>query len=836
MQVRSNNGQQQRASTAPLHPWQLIGNSDKDYTALVDKWSVNEVHGSEAANRIKLWLASDHNQDLNLSGLELTSLPPLHADLKKLNAANNLLTSLPPQLPPLVELNVRGNQLKRLPEELPTASLQMLNAVGNKLESVPANFHWLRPGCEIYIDGNSLLPEIQVPVGCFLDTDFFYEIIFGSSTKVAVLLAEFPNAASCIGNNGDSPLLHAVQKRDSELVRLLTTHPLTDVNRADELGDTPLFSAIRSGDENLALLILQRPDIDLNKVAYRGSPCLHFAAIFGQKKVVQLMLANPEIDLNQVDAKGQKAIQFVIIKKDLAMFRLFLDCPLLNVDHSFAEGVSIAALIGGVGHVEMLETLLNKVAVNQENQQNVINKAMFSAAQAGKLEIADLLLRKYRCDPDYVDPELGLTVIGIAAENGHIDIVKILLRFHADPMKSLPKGKPALLLSMKEKDRELFELLLALPQMDPNVPDAATGITPLFHAVQNGMTDYMMLLLQHKKIDVNRASHRGLTPLIEACRLGRAAMVKSLLKHQAIDLYVKIEPGISVLDLAAGSGHADIVALLLEAIQADKGMAKVDCLNAVLHAMAGGFVRTTQILMKSLGIKMNDSLANGSTLLNMSSQFGDPKVTQWLLEQGADPGQYDLNGTLPLELAARDMKRTNNMNLIYLLMYGASVKACGDMSQQRSVLYALGRFVINKLTTVSEHMKASASRKQSDATSEADNIAEQSLADARELMNLLSQTKSDVLSIIFAAVALSSIEAYDLTPSEHPLLIQALSFSPVSDPESTASFYAGIRKNMQIWDGQGNDGAGQGTFSVLGVSELSRLPPLTKYIRELWRI
>lgn len=869
MQVRSNNGQQQRASITPLYPCQLIGNSDKDYTALVDAWSINEANGTEAASRIKLWLLSDRNQDLNLSGLELTSLPPLHADLKKLNAANNQLTSLPAQLPPLVELNVRGNKLKRLPEELPTASLQMLNAVGNNLESVPANFHWLRPGCEIYLEGNILLADIQAPVGCFLDIVFFYELTLGSEKKCAAMLTEFPNSASCTSSTGESALLLAVQRCNMAMIKLLSAHPLTNINQADESSNTPLVAAIRSGDDETALLILQRPDIDLNKCTQQGLTSLHLALTLGRKKVVERMIANPEINLSLPDCHGQTAMYFILHKNELAMFRLLLSCPLLNLDEILANGMSIAAMVGSLGHSEMLESLLDKVAVNQERQQKMMSEALFGAAEYGKLAVADLLLRKYQCDPDYLSQERGAPAICIAAQNGHIDMVRLLLRFNADPMKQITNGAPALLLAMLSKRRNIFELLLALPQMDPNVPDAASGGAPLYFAAKSGMTDYAMLLLRHKKIDINQSNHHGDTPLLKALLSGHqaifdlllqderldvnkanhngatalgiasmsgdAAKVKQLLRHKAIDLYKDNGDGGSALELSAKSGHLKIVELLLDAIKADGGLSRINSVFVLAHSVNSGSIPVTQFLLERLGITMHDSLVNGSSLLTLTSQLGHPKVLQWLLEQGADPGKRDGAGILPLQRATQN---ANGMNLLHLLKHGASVTMCGDINEQRKIVYAIGRFVINELLTVSENLKQV---EQADSISMADketmqSKAKQKLADAKELLSMLASMKADVLSTVFAAMALSSIEEYDFTPAEHPWLMQALDLQPARDQKSGQGFYASVRKTMELWDGQGFDGDSRGTFSVLGTRELSRLPPLTKYIRELWRI
>ena len=81
---------------------------------------------------------------LDLSGLELTQLPPEIGQLRNLTwlyVDNNLLTQLPAtigQLSNLGELDVEGNQLTELPPEIGQLSnLRKLNLNGNPLQTPP---------------------------------------------------------------------------------------------------------------------------------------------------------------------------------------------------------------------------------------------------------------------------------------------------------------------------------------------------------------------------------------------------------------------------------------------------------------------------------------------------------------------------------------------------------------------------------------------------------------------------------------------------------------------------------------------------------------------------
>jgi len=107
------------------------------------------------------------------------------------------------------------------------------------------------------------------------------------------------------------------------------------------------------------------------------------------------------------------------------------------------------------------------------------------------------------------------TLLSYACDNGHIDIV---------------------------------QLLLEQKYIDVNYQG------PLYCACQNGHIDIVQLLLKRKDIDVNKWS-----PLEKACENGHTDIVRLLLKHPDI-LVNKWEP----LEKACENGHTDIVRLLLK--------------------------------------------------------------------------------------------------------------------------------------------------------------------------------------------------------------------------------------------------------------------------------
>lgn len=129
------------------------------YLASISRWAETEVNGTQVENGILNWMKNENaNAVLDISGLNLRTLPPLPDNLKKLKAGKNALTSIPENhLPVTLEaIDIHGNQLTSLPESLPTSQLKLLNAANNKLTKLPQIAYNLNRECRVYLVKNSL--------------------------------------------------------------------------------------------------------------------------------------------------------------------------------------------------------------------------------------------------------------------------------------------------------------------------------------------------------------------------------------------------------------------------------------------------------------------------------------------------------------------------------------------------------------------------------------------------------------------------------------------------------------------------------------------------------
>ena len=212
---------------------------------------------------------------------------------------------------------------------------------------------------------------------------------------------------------------------------------------------------------------------------------------------------------------------------------------------------------------------------------------LFIAAQAGHMDIVELLLQKKDARTDCF-PKLGRLnqiLLGrravyheevakmvsektstnncflcVAARLGNEELVCALLEAGVDINQLDKLGRTPLYLAAKWNHVNVVKLLLErTAEIDRTAVD---GNTALHEAAANGHEIVDLLLKAGAKIF---AAHNGRMPLHVAARYGQLKAVESCLKARADDLNALDINGASPLFMAAEKGHTEVVRLLLSA-------------------------------------------------------------------------------------------------------------------------------------------------------------------------------------------------------------------------------------------------------------------------------
>jgi ankyrin repeat protein len=246
------------------------------------------------------------------------------------------------------------------------------------------------------------------------------------------------------------------------------------------------------------------------------------------------------------------------------------------------------------------------------------------------------------------------TVLTWAAENGHIEIVRLLLK-SADFNQADNAGQTAFMRAAVNGHKEIAELLIE-KGADVNQADK-DGDTALMKA---GRIEIVKLLLE-KGAKVNQADEYGDTALIFAAANGRIEIVKLLLEKGA-DVNQANNNGYTALILAAVNGRIEIVELLLEK-GVDVNQANNNGDTVLMKAAANGYIEIFELLLEK-GADANEYNNFGDTALMKAIYYGHIKIVKLLLKRDdVNFHQVNKNGDTALSLAIKK----NNQPIVIAL-------------------------------------------------------------------------------------------------------------------------------------------------------------------------
>ncbi|KAL6791015.1 hypothetical protein J3E68DRAFT_438784 [Trichoderma sp. SZMC 28012] len=285
------------------------------------------------------------------------------------------------------------------------------------------------------------------------------------------------------------------------------------------------------------------------------------------------------------------------------------------------------------GDVEVMKILLAGSA-DEDAVSTYGWLVLISAAFRGDADTVGGLLATNKIDPDSRDKRASRTALSWASENGHADVVKLLLNTN--------------------KHEDIVKLLLETRGIDVNL-QAVYGYSPLHLSARSGYEAIVQLLLKKPEVTVNLRDCHKCTPLHYATSAGYEAVVKLLLDVDVVDVNAKDDNMNTPLHLAAIEGHETVAHLLLGRAEVDVN-AKNQYDNTALHLAAFmGYEAIASLILRENDVGIDKENNKGRTSLHLAAIKGQSSIVKLLIDTNRmDFNSKDSEARTPLHYASAE--------------------------------------------------------------------------------------------------------------------------------------------------------------------------------------
>ncbi|XP_027850754.2 serine/threonine-protein phosphatase 6 regulatory ankyrin repeat subunit A isoform X2 [Aphis gossypii] len=430
-------------------------------------------------------------------------------------------------------------------------------------------------------------------------------------------------------NEGRSALHLAAERGYLKVCDALLTHKAF-INSKSRVGWTALHLAAMNGFADLCRFLIHDHNAVIDILTLRKQTPLHLAASAGQLEVCRLLL-DLGANIDATDDQGQKPIHIAAQNNFPEVVHLFLQQHPQLVLASTKNGNTCAHIAAMQGSVTVIIELMKFDKNGVISARNRITEAtpLQLAAEGGHAQVVKVLVRAGASCSD--ENKAGFTAVHLAAQNGHLPVLEVLRSSQSLKISSKRLGMTALHMAaycgQTDTVRELLSHIPATVKSDPpsgvsvlGVLGNESGMTPLHFAAYSGNENVVRLLLNSAGVQVDASTvESGYNALHLACFGGHVTVVGLLLSRAADLLHSSDLNGKTCLHIAASYGHYAMVEVLL-----------------------------------GQGAEINATDKNGWTAMHCAARAGYLDVVKLLVESGASPKSETNYGASPIWFAAQE--------------------------------------------------------------------------------------------------------------------------------------------------------------------------------------
>jgi ankyrin len=449
-------------------------------------------------------------------------------------------------------------------------------------------------------------------------------------------IALFLTAACLPAAPATSEVADAAMRRDQAAVRSLLERK-ADVNRPQTDGTTALDWAVRRDDLETAELLI-RSGADVSAANRDGATPLLLATINGNAAMIETLIqagADPNAPLTKY---GDTALMMASRTGNTDAIRVLLDHGArLNTKETWGD---TTALMWAVSehHAAAVKLLIDRGA-----DVNARSKFVPSTTGRGFEGTTPVAAKPGQAAEEYASGLL--TPLMFAAREGDLESARLLVTAGAKVNATDGDGKDALGLALFNGSYEVASLLID-HQANVNQADAQ-GFTPLFWAVDRRNMEtapnFPWMVTTDPLPLIEKLLNAGANPNAVVNNTPRARMREGSPRIVFATAIMR----------AAFSGDLETVKLLLSR-GADPHIPSRDRETTLMAACGTGFINgyskgrsaaerlAVVKLLVELGEDVNAADNYGITPLMVAANLGEVPIIQYLIDQGADLGAYDL--------------------------------------------------------------------------------------------------------------------------------------------------------------------------------------------------
>lgn len=245
-----------------------------------------------------------------------------------------------------------------------------------------------------------------------------------SGAKYLIEMGVNVNAKTITGNTA---AIIAAEYSQIEALFFLLENGCADLSIANKCGFTVMHALAQNGHFDVIEMIGDLYHAPADEKCWDGATPLHLAARNGHAETCKVLVEKLHVNVMLMDMEGRSALYFAAWSKNEEIVRILLDAMNSNPQAQSESASLVLPIAAAFGLTRLVQDLVDhyKAKVNSRDQRHK-NSALMLAANHGHLDIVKFL------DTRHADLNLrnscGSTAVILASCEGHTDIIKYLQR------------------------------------------------------------------------------------------------------------------------------------------------------------------------------------------------------------------------------------------------------------------------------------------------------------------------------------------------------------------------------------------------------------------------